>query len=903
MSRKTELQRRIDVARGLSGAPGEALRSEVALGAPALPVPPAPTDLAVGTMTIGRSSASSLALVTLTWRPPAGAPVARYLLEVASAATFASETIVARVTYASASATIELAPAATVWARVYALAGAQTSPPSAAISFTTPTDTTPAGPPTAASGGFIGSGDLQISWTNPPEDNLRDVEVRIWASSAKTTLLHTGYSASERLIWTAAENRAAGSGVPDVSVYVELRSRTWAGVLGTPVVVGTVTKAAPATPTGLTVDFTGPDLIITWTAAADAASYRLTLDGVARTVIGGRYVYAYDLNRQEHSGTADPSVVVALVAVDALDQTSNGVSTTATNAAPSAPSAVTLTRGFAELSISVSATPPADFATYRYRLIQTSPAASDVTWDSPATLQTRVLGAIATYQIGVRMVDVFGQAGAETLSSAIVADDLLTLAELRSGARYSDSAGLGSAALKAILADGDLSTLGVSYASSATWARWVRVERDLLDRYRTITLSLAPASGTTSWYLRTSADGSAWSYFAGPVTSGRVLSAVASAAAAQAAAVSAATLGSASASRVDLPSIQEARYVELWLRNTSANTSVREWYPQRLVQADAVETESLAALHVKAGSLTADRLSVLQLSAIAADLGTITAGTITGALIRTAASGARIEQDSTNGLRSYNSGGVVQVQIRTSDGALTFGGGGAKLDASGVALPAGTTTSAPAAIRWLSGGSEVARLHGDASYAFLRSGTGEIGIFDGGSGWVSGSLAVGRGGLASLPSSAATLDVGNDAIIRGSSGGLTVGMTGSIPAKAGTGQILATADIRANATNQQPGGRAILRGNTNSISTSAWNQVWSAGAGLLTVTFGDRTSLWLWNQSSGELIKVAGNYHVLSNAAPSTWNVHLWPSDGYIWAMCGSGFGSGTCYVAAVLTW
>lgn len=48
---------------------------------------------------------------------------------------------------------------------------------------------------------------------------------------------------------------------------------------------------------------------------------------------------------------------------------------------------------------------------------------------------------------------------------------------------------------------------------------------------------------------------------------------------------------------------------------------------------------------IAAASITANKLSVTQLSAIAADLGTITAGLVTGATIRTAASGSRIEMD------------------------------------------------------------------------------------------------------------------------------------------------------------------------------------------------------------------------------------------------------------------
>lgn len=66
---------------------------------------------------------------------------------------------------------------------------------------------------------------------------------------------------------------------------------------------------------------------------------------------------------------------------------------------------------------------------------------------------------------------------------------------------------------------------------------------------------------------------------------------------------------------------------------------------------------------IRVGTITADRIAVAQLSAIAADIGTITAGTLTGALIRTAASGRRVEMDSTNGLRAFDSGGTLRAAI------------------------------------------------------------------------------------------------------------------------------------------------------------------------------------------------------------------------------------------------
>lgn len=78
----------------------------------------------------------------------------------------------------------------------------------------------------------------------------------------------------------------------------------------------------------------------------------------------------------------------------------------------------------------------------------------------------------------------------------------------------------------------------------------------------------------------------------------------------------------------------------------------------------AIQANAITAAQINAGAVTAGKISVAQLSAIAADLGSITAGTVTGALLRTAASGARIELDSTNGLRCYDSSGLVtQIHV------------------------------------------------------------------------------------------------------------------------------------------------------------------------------------------------------------------------------------------------
>lgn len=926
MPRKIDRQREIDQFSGNPVTAGDIVNSAIPTAGPAVPTQAGPSNLTVSSNILMFSAVTPLALVGLTWEPAIGLQAATHLVEAATNSGFTTGVVRRTVVTGQLSAALELPTGTVYYFRVQAHTQFVTSAWSNTVSTTTATDTSPPAVPTALAAVFNAAGDLEISWTNPTSANFRDVEVSIYADSGFTTLLYRTYDASQRIVWTASQNRQAGGGTPDPAVFVRMASRSWAGVLSTTAVPSTQpVKAVPANVSSLTQSWSGDagtasaDLVVTWAVASGASFYRLSIDGVSRDVFGTRFVYNVDQNRVEHSGTPDPVLSLSIIGVDGLDQVSaTPTTTTATNAAPAAPGGITLTAFFSTIAINTTSVLPADGLSYRFRLIQTSPSASDITWDSPSSLQTRAIDVAATYQVGVKMVDVFGQAGAETLSSTAVAD-ALTLADLRAAARYSDSLVTSPATLKSTLSDGVLSgvgggtvptfvaattiaiansatsvnqtpptgvaekdimiahviargdsqtittpsgwtivsstpttdgsytpdvihalfwreaaadetsaytfnvgssnTLGVviavfrdcdlttpinanddqvnassttitaptitttvnnallvffngsattqatspnggltecweqsggtntvnsygatetfatagatgtrtatyasarastglllalaptaggtaiTYASNASWVRWIRFERDLLERYKTVTLAMNPTGGTSTWYLRTSTNGSTWAYWSGPVTSGRIITSVADASAAQTAAISSATLGKSTASRVDLPSVVEARYIEVWVRNTTANTDLAEYYPRRLVQSDDIEAESIKAINIAAATITADRLSVAQLSAITADMGTITAGTITGATIQTATSGARIELTSANGLRSYNSSNVLQTQLRTSDGALLAGT--VQLDANGLFIPTANVAQSGAKLKTSNGG-------------------------------------------------------------------------------------------------------------------------------------------------------------------------------------------------------
>jgi hypothetical protein len=87
------------------------------------------------------------------------------------------------------------------------------------------------------------------------------------------------------------------------------------------------------------------------------------------------------------------------------------------------------------------------------------------------------------------------------------------------------------------------------------------------------------------------------------------------------------------------------------------------------------EASQITADNILANTIDATRMNVSQLSAITANLGTITAGTITGVLFRTATTGQRIEMDTTNTnqLRFYDSStlfGQLEAYKVGSDGYI-----------------------------------------------------------------------------------------------------------------------------------------------------------------------------------------------------------------------------------------
>jgi len=98
-------------------------------------------------------------------------------------------------------------------------------------------------------------------------------------------------------------------------------------------------------------------------------------------------------------------------------------------------------------------------------------------------------------------------------------------------------------------------------------------------------------------------------------------------------------------------------------------------YVRGSLNATDLTAGTINADRIAVGSITANKLSVTQLSAITADLGSITAGTITGATIRTAITGSRIFMD-TNNFIAYDtlSNEVFKILLSGVDvGDITIG--------------------------------------------------------------------------------------------------------------------------------------------------------------------------------------------------------------------------------------
>ena len=710
-------------------------------GSPARPLPPAPENLVLAT-SIEQRAVTSRAQISATWTKPTGVQPERYTVQWSTDPAFPNDETNGQ-SAAGPSATIPNLVIATLY-YVRVLAWVHNAPGewSDAVSITTANDIVPPDPPGIPTWTWLDTGDLIVQAAEPTNTNYHWLEITIWSDATKTTLLTTAYFVGGTYIWTLAENKRVTGSSGDAAVYIEVRSQSWTGYFSSAVVPAVQpNRPAPSAPTSLTTSWAsdtgtaGPDCTITCTAPAGAVRYVWTIDGTTIPSSVPRLVFSLDTNRAQHSGSPDAVLSISVVAYDALGQASPTASTTATNAAPAAPT-ITITNGPSQIVATVTSAPPPDFQAYEYTW--KLGGVTQTTIESASATNQYEVSATGTYTVVVRVKDVFGQYSPTTTSSSVFLDPL-TYAILAATAAYTDSPGNTPSTL-AELKNNNTASGGVTYGASASW-QWVQVQRPLIDRYYVSTTVATAGIG----YIATSADGVNWLFWTGPLAGdGRTLVLVSSTPQALGGAnettaqTNAVTLPTSTTGRLDLPQITEARYVRLGFKMTAGGT-LREFYPRRYLQLDDLDAGVIRGMTISGGQFICNSLSGLS-----ADLGTITAGTVTGATIQTATSGARVVLSSAanGGLIGYGASdtynpstgsGTYQILWKATDGGLYAGGGKVVLNANGIRMV--PENSSFSDVRWEQ--SSVSALSVNANYD--GSGGTSHGYVVNGVGWTTAS--------------------------------------------------------------------------------------------------------------------------------------------------------------------
>jgi len=95
-----------------------------------------------------------------------------------------------------------------------------------------------------------------------------------------------------------------------------------------------------------------------------------------------------------------------------------------------------------------------------------------------------------------------------------------------------------------------------------------------------------------------------------------------------------------------------------------------------LITADQIAANTITGNEIASNTITAGKIFVTSLSTINADIGSITSGTITGALIRTSSSGSRVEIDGgSDDIQIFDSGNDLRMKLDSNELAFhnTFG--------------------------------------------------------------------------------------------------------------------------------------------------------------------------------------------------------------------------------------
>jgi hypothetical protein len=437
------------------------------LAPPAPPEIPAPRNLQLAAY-LTRSAQAGMAMITATWDMIThGTEADAFNIAVSTDSSFPDGSTQTYVALNESAALENLHTATTYYVRVQAVYRAIVGAWSATASILTPTDTTPPDPVTAVVWTWFANGDLQVRWTMPTSENYKEAEVRIYNNGTKTLHYQT-LLGRNNVVWTAAMNRVATSGVPVNSVYIEVWAKSWNNVYSVTYAVpaSQPTKAVPATPTGLATSWTGDaglagaDCDITWNGQPDANKFRLTIDGTAREMFATSYFYGLSTNKDEHANVGDPSLSLSLIAIDGLDQVSVAATLIAINLAPPTTS-ILIAPAVSTVGIFLTASQAADWSHFSLRVVKDGSTVATFRETSGTSIYDVGVFGRGSYQVGVSVIDVFNQASVETLSLAVLLDPL-TIAELRLDATYEDSRGTATVTLDT-LKDAILGSGGVTY--------------------------------------------------------------------------------------------------------------------------------------------------------------------------------------------------------------------------------------------------------------------------------------------------------------------------------------------------------------------------------------------------------------------------------------------------------
>ncbi len=145
-----------------------------------------------------------------------------------------------------------------------------------------------------------------------------------------------------------------------------------------------------------------------------------------------------------------------------------------------------------------------------------------------------------------------------------------------------------------------------------------------------------------------------------------------------------------------------------------------------------VQATQIIGDNVIANTINAQKLSVSQLSAITADLGSITAGTITGVLFRTATTGKRIEITSspTNLINFYDAStlyGSLEVTSSGAEGVIQL----TSVNGGGLILNTGVGASGFTSFELMAGGSVTGSSNASNAFVNLTAGGADIEVHQG----------------------------------------------------------------------------------------------------------------------------------------------------------------------------